>query len=469
MTRSRWIWAAAAAAAYLALRFLPLPADFTPQAPAMLAAIVASVIIWMSGQFELYAGAFLFVCLSVLSGAVSFNDVSAAIGSSALLAMIGMFIVAMGADRTNISRRIGFFFLAKFGNSPGKIILSLGAATIIVSSCCSNLAVTVVMASIAFGILKEIGEQPGTSTLGKTFMLALPVFSAIGGLALVNGAPGPNSMSIHTLSSVTEGRCAVSYGQWAVIGILSALILVLPVYLLYTKWFMRASDSARSVDRAIFRQKLTELGPLSGPELRWILTVAAMVVCFFLNRWAMGLVAVLFALITVAPVIGTVEPKYAITHLPWSVLIMSCILSLIGTMFSTSGMGGWIARTLSSRLGALPPFVMMLLLVFLYTLINNLLCNANIGLIVIYITAFSPIIMACGYNPAMILMPVMMTTSCTLALGAQSAMVLTYDYGYWTMKDPVLPGFLISFAIAFAVSVVVWFAGPLIGIPLYLS
>lgn len=468
MTKSRCIWLGAAVAAYAALRFLPLPADFTPHAPAMLGTIVASIIIWMSGQFELYAGSFLFICLAVLSGSVSFNDVSAAIGSSSLLAMIGMFIVAMGADKTNISKRIGLFFLSKFGNSPGRIILSLGAATIIVSSCCSNLAVTVVMASIAFGILKEIGEQPGASNLGKTFMLAIPVFSAIGGLALINGTPGPNNMSINTLKSVTDGQCALTYSQWAVIGIISALLLVFPIYLLYTKWFMRGSDKDAAVDKSMFERKLKELGPLSGPEIRWIITVAAMVVCFFLNRWSMGLVAVLFALITVAPVVGTVEPKYAITHLPWSILIMSCSLGLIGTMFNSSGMGAWIARMLSARLGSMPPFMMMLLLVFLYAVLNNLLCNANIGLVVIYITAFTPIVMACGCNPVMILMPVMMTTSCTLALGAQSAMVLTFDYGYWKMKDPIIPGFIASFAIAFVVSAVVWFVGPMIGIPLYL-
>ena len=58
--------------------------------------------------------------------------------------------------------------------------------------------------------------------------------------------------------------------------------------------------------------------------------------------------------------------------------------------------------------------------------------------------------------------------ACTVVLGVQINVVLTYDYGYWEMKDPVIPGCIISVLWTVIICIIAYFVGPLVGMSYYL-
>lgn len=152
--------------------------------------------------------------------------------------MTGMVIVSTGANRTNFARRVAYLCLYKLGKSPALIVLAIGIATAVVSAFVSNLATTIVMASISIGILTELHEEPGKSGLGKAIMLAIPIYSMIGGMALMSGSPSMNMAGINTLENATGGSYTVSYSQWASVGLICAVLVSLPIWLIYKFLFI---------------------------------------------------------------------------------------------------------------------------------------------------------------------------------------------------------------------------------------
>jgi di/tricarboxylate transporter len=382
--------------------------------------------------------------------------------------MIGLLIVSLGAGKTNIARRVAYIFLSTMGRSPAMILLAISAATAVVSAFVSNLGTTIVMSSISIAIMTEMGEEKGRSGLGKAIMLAIPMFSMIGGLTLISGSPSTNMMGISMLESSTNKEFTVTYAQWAKIGVPSGLLLLIPSWIIYKNAFGVRGRSDRDIDIDLFKRKLEELGPLRGAELRWIIIVAFMVISMITGVLNMAMAALLCGTIAVLPVVGCVEPNDAIKSLPMDVLILIGFSPIIANIINNSQLGVWSVNNLFGWTAGLPGYVLMLAMTFIMTILTNVCANATIGIIAVCIAALTPLVLASGMNPSLVLLPAMYMGSCTTILGVQTNVVLTYHYGYWEMKDTLKPGIAAAVLWSVVTTTVAYFVGPLIGMPLYL-
>ncbi len=450
--------------------FMLIPMDsISPTASPTVALLVAVIYIWITGALNMGVSCILLVVGALLLKLINFGTFCTAFGSSPFAMMIGMFIVSMGASRTNIAKRVAYFFLSRMGNSPALILLAIITATAVISAFVSNLGTTIVMASISIAIMDEMGEEKGKSGLGKAIMIGIPIASMIGGMALITGSPSTNMMGISMLESITDGAYTVTYNQWAAIGSVCAVLLIIPTWFVYKKCFhIKNKSGENKVDTAQFKQKLRELGPMRGAELRWVI-----IVIFFVGSMVSGLfptpVAALFcALLCMLPVIGVVKPEDAMKSLPMDVLILIGFTPVIADMISGACLGEWLVTNLFGWTIGLPPFVLMLVMALVMTLLINFCANATLGLIAVVILAFTPLVLASGMNPSLILLPAMFLGSHTTVLGAQTNVVLTYQHGYWNMKDPIKPGLILMVMWTIVIVVVTYFMGPLIGMPIYI-
>jgi len=454
-------------AIFLGIYYIPMD-EISPTAAPALALVAAVVWIWVTGCMSMAMGCMVLFLGGIFLGLFNYGEFTVAFGSSPFVPMIGMFIVSMGASRTNIAKRVAYIFLSRLGRSPSLILLAISIATALVSLFVSNLGTAIVMSSICIAIMTELNEEKGKSGLGKALMLSIPMFSMIGGMALITSSPSTNMMGIAMLERITDGEFTVTYNQWASIGVISAFTLMIPTWFVYCKAYGVKSEDNGNIDIESFKKKLADLGPFRGAELRWLLIVLGMVASMVSGWLNLPLASILFAFLIMAPVIGVVKPDDAFKSLPFEVLILIGFSPIIANMINDSGLGSWAVANLFGWAHGLHPFLIMLISTFAMTIMINVFANATIGIIGVVIVAFAPLVIANGLNPTIALLPAMFMGSATTVLGVQTNVVLTYHYGYWNMKDPIIPGIIVSIMWSVILTVIAYVFGPLFGMPILL-
>lgn len=121
-------------------------------------------------------------------------------------------------------------------------------------------------------------NSPVNPGLAAAWMLCIGVFTCIGGMMLMNGSPSTNVFATAAVQSAIG--IEITYAQWAIIAFPIGLATLIPVWFVYTKWFkVSSSMEGKSLDNQYFKNKLKELGPMNGSEIRWIIYVLGMIAC----------------------------------------------------------------------------------------------------------------------------------------------------------------------------------------------
>lgn len=456
----------AAAAALLLLSRLPLE-HYGESTPLALGFLVAVLILIIFAPLNIAADGMIVAVGGIALGFWDWSTVGSTFGSSSFLSVFGMLIVAMGCEFTPFGKRIAYTVLKRFGHKPTSMVLILGVVSACLSSFVSNVAVIIMMSSICAELLAVMGQKSGESKLGKTVMLVVPMAAIVGGMALINGSPTGNTMAIQFLSNSTGGEFTVTYTQWAAGGVSCFLLTILPISLIYVKCFRLRDSDLELPPKSYYEALLQELGPIHGSEIRWVLTVIAMVICM-LSGMGTGTAAMLFALITIFPVIGTVPAEKALKKLPLHAMMAAGLMPLLAQLFSSTGLGDCIGDWIMPLVGNMGPLALMCLSALIMGILVNVFINANLAVSALIIGIISPVCVSLGYNPSLIMLPSMFLASFFFAMGSHNIMLLNNGYGYWDMKDPILPGFLVILFCALVFPVICYFLLPLFGFPIYL-
>ena len=469
MNRTTYIYLIAAAACMIIFPLIG-PAIGLPSAKAgfVLGLTLATVILWISNLFNISYPLLFFIAVGFVFKLFEFKDLQSALGSSQFLMMFGMFMVAQGAEQTPIAKRVAYFFLWKFGKNQALMLLAIYLASAVLSVFCSNLASTVVMAAICIGIVRELEKvDPNSrSTFGKATMLLIPLGAMTGGLALISSSPGMNALGVTTLAAASEGAADLSYTRWATVGIPSAILCAFPTWFIYQKFF-KVPTSGAAVDPEVFHEEYKKLGKIGGSELRWVIIVLSMVGAMIAGVPS-GVASLTAAAAAISPYIGCMEGRKAIKRISMDMFFMMGVAAILATAFANYGIGSWLAGIFAPILKGLPPLALMFLCAIVMFVMNSLFANATFGIISILITVFTPIVMELGMNPVIILLPCIFLGACTNVVGVQQNMFLTYEYGYWDMKDPLIPGILTNLVWIVIITLLAYFIGPRAGMPLYL-
>jgi len=411
-----------------------------------------------------------FICTlsGIALGLWDFAEISKQLGTSPMYTMIGMMIVGLGCGATPFGTRMSYWFLKKFGQKPVRMIYVIGLVSGIVSSIGSNLADIIMMSSIVATLLEAMGEKPGESNFGKTLMLVVTCMSMVGGSIFITGSPSGNTRAISFLESSTGGAYSLSFAQWAAFGVPSFMIIFIPACYVYIKYFGVKNSDSKVLPQSYYDEKLRGLGKINGSEYRWLIIVIAMIITYMRGTVPIGQASLLFALISMLPGVGVVRPKYALSHIPWDIVLALTTFPLLGVLFTTTGIGDFIADLLKPLIGNMGPLAFSIFTAFTTGIIVNVFVNANIAVCTMMITIFSPICLNMGYNPTVIMAPTLMMVSFFFCMGNNSMVLINKGYGYWEMKDPMVPGYIVIALISIVYPVVCYIVGPMIGLPIYI-
>ena len=410
---------------------------------------------------------FLIVLGGVYFGFWDFAAVMTTFGKSSFLPIMGMTIVALGCEFTPFGKRLAFIALRRFSNNPVKLVLVISIVAAILSAFCSNVAVIIMFSGTCAGMLHAMGEKPGESKLGKTLMLVITMASCVGGMALISGSPTGNTNAIKFMSAASGELYTVGYFQWAVLGSLCMAVCIVPFTLIYIKATGLKKTDMMPVTAEYLENASKELGHLSGAEIRWIIIVAGMVITM-LSGMNTAQAALLFALISMLPVIGTVPAAEAFKRLPIQMMVAMGFVNLMSGLFSNTGLGdlmGALIRPLMQDMGPLPFSIACALIT---GLLINVFVNAQTAAYALTLSMFTPACINLGYNPSIVLLPTMFISSYFFCMGPNAICLLNRGYGYWKMQEPMLPGFIVVVLGSIIFPVICFFVGPLIGMAIYL-
>ena len=403
----------------------------------------------------------LFCFVSILCGIMDLSALQDYVGNGLFFQVIGLCMVGYGIESTPFGSRLAYLVLYKLGSKPKRIVVAILVVTAVLSSVISNFATVALMTTLIHAMMNEMGELPGKSRFGAACMLATVAGANIGGMGFINGSIGVNLMAIGQINAGTTGDYNITPAQWAMVGwtILIPLLVVVSFVLLHTIKF--DPSSVNLLSKEFYKGKLDELGRIGGSEIRWLLTIIALL-AFLLMGLNANILMLIFIPLVMAPCVGIMKSRDAFAKgVPWEVMFCMTTLGMLGTIFNNNGLADWIADLVAPLISGFSPFVIMLLLTTLAGLLANLLVGGTYANITICVAVVAPILESLGLNPSIMLMPSIILISFMFSLAPHATVFVNYVYGYYTQKDLLVNGLLITAAGIIISCLVCYFLAPL--------
>ena len=144
------------------------------------------------------------------------------------------------------------------------------------------------------------------------------------------------------------------------------------------------------------------------------------------------------------PGVALIDWEYAAPRMGWDILMLiggACSLSM--SLWS-SGAAAWMGDTLLGGLLGLPVWLLMLLIGFFAMWIHLLVPNST-AIIAVFMPMVIALAQSKGINPAVLALPLGFLASASLVLVIDAVQLVTYQYGYYSMRDWLKAGVTISF------------------------
>ena len=419
--------------------------DLEPGNPAAtrMASIAALMAVWwITEAIPLFATSLLPIVSYPLLGVMSGRETAPIYINSVIFLFIGGFIIALAMERWNLHRRIALTIITSLGGGPARIVLGFMLASAFLSMWISNTATAVMMTPIALAILGEMEEAFGKER-SRAFSLALLLGVAyacsVGGIATLVGTP-PNLSLARIYEMTFPDAEPLSFGPWLLLGLPVSATMLLVIWALLTKVFFRF-PSELTIDSAVLRKEKDALGPMRFEEAAvlvvfvvtaflWVfrkpLTVGGLVVPGWSGLLpfpgliddgtvAMGMALLLFVLPSRDREHGhaTLAGADTVKKLPWHIVLLFGGGFALAKGLQTSGLSALIGEQ-AGGLGAMPPFVLVLVLCLGMTFLTEL--TSNLATTEMIQPILASVAVTIGMHPLVLMVPAAISASCAFMM-----------------------------------------------------
>jgi len=374
VTRGRLLACACGLITAAAIEFVPSDlhrVEGMGDRPAHAAAVAALMaVLWLTEALPIHWTAclplVLFPVLGVFGGSPRQGVWSTT--QSYLDAYIFLFVggMAIGAamEQTGLHRRVALRVLRAVGTDKKRLLLGVLMATGSVSMWISNTATAVMMVPIAIALLKQMEAASGkrAGDFGSALMLAVAYAANIGGIGTKIGT---------ATNSVFLGFVSERMGRE--LGFLEYIVMAMPFVLIFipVAWLVlwrlgRKADFGGAECDAVLQREMNNVGPMRADErvVAWVFATAAAlwVTGDPMRTWLTPHVPALWegfrfgakhyeAGVAMAAALTLVLARKlsweSVRSMPWSaMLLLGGSFALAGGI-EKSGLGAWLAGTLS--------------------------------------------------------------------------------------------------------------------------
>jgi len=271
------------------LTYLLLPEGATdealPQALPHAGRVIAGVgvgmaILWVTEALPIPGTALIPIALFPLltGGEVSIRQTTAPYAHEVIFLFLGGFVLAQAVQRWGLHRRFALRTVLLIGSRPRMLVAGFMAVSAFLSMWISNTATTIMLLPIALSITELIDRRmPQGDGISETsrdvdrfaiaLLLGIAYASSIGGMGTLIGT-APNALLAAFLQE--EYGIEISFVRW--------LLVAMPLVAVFVPaaWFILVyvafpTKHAGSDQRALLRDELVRLGPVSPAERRVLL------------------------------------------------------------------------------------------------------------------------------------------------------------------------------------------------------
>jgi solute carrier family 13 (sodium-dependent dicarboxylate transporter), member 2/3/5 len=426
------LWVAAAIGAFALARCAPPLEGLTPLGQAVLGAVVAGAILWVSEAIPIGLTALLVVTLLGLCPGLKLPDAAIGFTGEVIFFLVGVTGIGAAVESSGLAARAARALARGARGSTARLFVQMIAGfpvlALLVPSAITRNAVLIPAYRDALAAM-GIGQN---GRAGRAVMLALGILNPLASSALLTG--GITSITAATLIG------GFSWLSWFT-------LMAVPYYLLLSSgavllWLLVGGFEAAA---AVAPNSAVDHQPYSAAEKRTLAVLAA-TAGLWLTDWvhhlSPAIPALLGAAVLLLPGVGVIAWKAFESRLSWGlILTVGASLSLANLM-TTSGAASWLGRLLLGNLPGLAAYPLLLLAALILAVVLVHLAITNLAACVALLLPINATIAAsAGLNPVVTGLVLTIAVDAVILYPVQTASnLMAYEAGYFDRSDVVKAG-----------------------------
>ena len=451
---------AAIAAGAAAFRMLPLSLE--PHAHGALAIGIFMIVSWMTQVLDHGIAGILGCFLFWMFGIVRFDTAFSGFADTSPWFLFGAICFGLMGSKSGLARRLAYLIMRGIGHSYPRLLLGLIVSNFLLTAVVpSGIARVVIMAAIAMGLVEAFGVGRG-SNIARGMFVILVYQATIFDKMIIAGAS-----SITARGAIEKfGQVDVLWSQWF-LAYLPCDILVMVIAWRLALWLYPPETAALPGGADFLRQELRAMGPWSWLERKsaaLMLIAVALWMTDFLHHIPAPMIGLGVGLLAVVPVVGVLDTKdvRSINFLP--IFFVSAAVSLSNVLVQTKALDvitGALFHWMEPHVtGTWVSTMVLYWSAFVYhILIGNEIAMLSTSLPILMTYAREH-----GINPLALGMIWTFGAGPKVFIYESAVLVVGYSYGYFTNKDMLKIGAILSVVTAFILLLLVPLYWPLIGI-----
>lgn len=433
----------------IVLLFLPCPAELTPQAWALVAIFITTIVaiilkvmpIGVMAMMALVLVALSQVTASSSKGAIT--DALSSFSSPLIWLIVLAILISRGLKKTGLGNRIGMLFIALLGKRTLGIGYGLTICELVLAPFTpSNTArgggiVHPIMKSIA----NAFDSDPGKGTEGKvgTYLALVNYHANPITSAMFLTATAPNPLVVDFVAKATNQQLHLSWTSWALCMLLPGLacLIVMPLVI-----YLMAPPELKVTPNAVnfAKGELKAMGPLAPKEKVMIGTFGLLLVLWanipamiLGPAWTLDPTVVALVGLFVLIITGTLDWDDVLSEKSaWDTLIWFGALVMMAEQLNKLGVISWFTEAMKNSIIASgmdwQAIAAVLILVFVFSHYLFASTTAHISAMLLAFLGVGALFIPADYVPLFMLM-----------MTASSAIMITLTH-YATGTSPIIFG-----------------------------
>jgi solute carrier family 13 (sodium-dependent dicarboxylate transporter), member 2/3/5 len=440
---------------------------------------------WVSEALPMPVVALLPLILFPLLRINSLENTAAPYANPVIFLFMGGFMLGLAIEKWNLHRRIALSIVRVTGTSGDRIVLGFILATGLLSMWLSNTATTMMMFPIALSVIHVMKEnhsgEGNISNFSLTIMLSIAYASNLGGIATIIGTP-PNVAYVNYIDKKYDFN--VGFVDWMIICTPLSVLLLISLYWVMVKWLFPNKIKSDQATKALVRDELAQLGPLSVAEKRVLFIFAGTALLWItrdiINRIQGAIVlddTMIAVMCAVALFICPAGMKYSPSvdgsgdddkddsllqwndtgKMAWGILLLFGGGISLANALEKAGLinqlGVWLAQFAGN--GFILVFVITLLSLFISEVMSN------VAQVIVFAPVVSSLADALGMDPLLLGIPMTLAASCAgmLPMGTPPNAIV-FASGHIRLKQMTKAGFAMNIVAVVLITLFCWFLLP---------
>lgn len=447
-------------AACLGFRFLPL--GMAPLAQSALAIGLFMIVCWMTQVLDHGIAGILGCFLFWASGVTRFDTAFSGFADSTPWFLFGAVCFGLMGSKSGLARRLAYMVMRMVGYSYARILLGLIITNFLLTAVVpSGIARVVIMAAIAIGLIEAFGLGKG-SNIARGMFVVLVYQTTIFDKMLIAGAS-----SITARGAIEKfGGVQVLWSQWFLAYVPCDIIVMLFAWWLALWLYPPEVDELPGTQRFL-EQQLDAMGGWSSLEIKTALLMTVAIVLWvtdFVHHIPPPMVGLGIGLAAIMPGIGVLDTKdvKSINFLP--IFFVAAAVSLSNVLTQTKALdvvtGALFTWMTPHITGGWTSTMVLYWSAFAY----HIVIGNEIAMLATSIPILMQFAKSHGLDPLTLGMIWTFGAGPKIFIYESAVLVVGYSYGYFSNKDMLKVGAMLSVVTAIILLLLVPLYWPLIGI-----